>query len=428
MKRFLLLFVFFLNALLTVAQFTATGTYKMYTEINGQKLNGIDYLFVFDGISSQTEIEYRTNSSTIKWSKFNTPTTPIVLQYDSINTNIEDATGYIVEVDGVKKYIWVFDYKNYIPNFTSLIAEDKPKEQCNELILSLNQLVLPLQYRTPLPENRTITIDRTFQLKYATKEWSESTKVWTDKEMSVDYKLPASTLTVLEPPLCDTKFKLTGDNFATDLGLAPFEIESPLYSAVKVECHILSTASTRVELNEDDRPEKADIPASAPLEIVFASNANLPVTEFFEWQILKEKSLLFTRNDQDLRFTFTEAGTYEVKLTVSNTNNCQFSDSVIIKVVESRLEVPRVFTPNGDGKNDEFRVAYKSLVEFRCWVFNRWQQKVFYWTDPQKGWDGKINGRPATQGAYFYVIEALGADGEKYNLKGNINLLRGKKD
>jgi len=427
MNRYLLLFTLIINALITNAQFTATGTYKMYTEINGVKLKGIDYLFLFDGIDSQTEIEYTANSNSIKWSKFDTPDVALVLQYDSINTNIEDATGYVVEIDGVKKYIWVIDYKKYLPVLSALTPESNVAEQCNELILNLNHSTVGLQYKNPT--GTTYTINRVFQLKYSTKEWSASTKAWTDKEMSIDYELPATALTVLEPPLCDTKFKLTGDNFATDLGLTAFEVESSLYSAVKVESHIVSTASIRTELNEDDRPEKADITtASAPIEIVFASNANIPVTEFYEWQIQKDKSLLFTRNDQDLRFTFVEAGTYNVKLTVSNTTNCRYSDSITIKVVESRLEVPRVFTPNGDGINDEFRVAYKSLVEFRCWVFNRWQQKIYYWTDPQKGWDGKINGRPATEGAYFYVIEAIGADGVNHNTKGNVNLLRGKKN
>jgi len=426
MKRYFLIIALIFNILYAFSQFTATGTHKIYTEINGVKFNGIDYLFVFDGITSQTEIVYTTNSSSIKWSKFSSPTNYLVLQYDSINTNVEDATGYIVEVDGVKKYIWVVDYKNYLPQISSLIPEDKPNEQCNELILNLNQTVLPLQFQTP--QGITKSIQRTFQLKYATKEWSESTKAWTDKELSVDYMLPTANLLVTEPPLCDTKFKLTGDNFATDLGLTPFEIESPLYRAVKTACHIVNTASTRTELNEKDRPEKADITtASAPIEIVFASNANLPVTEFYEWKILKDKSLLFTRNDQDLRYTFSEAGTYKVLLTVSNSVGCQYSDSLTIKVVESELEVPRVFTPNGDGINDEFRVAYKSITEFRCWIFNRWQQKVFYWTDPQKGWDGKINGKPASEGAYFYIIEAVGADGVNHNTKGNINLLRGKK-
>jgi len=427
MKKQFLIIIFFLNVLVAFAQFTATGTHKIYTEINGVKLSGIDYLFLFDGITNQTEIKYQGSYSTIKWSKFDTPTVPLVLQFDNINTNVEDATGYIIEIDGVKKYIWVIDYKNHLPVLNSIVVEDKLKEQCNDLNLIVNQSVNILSYKNP--QGSIKNIPRTFELKYNTKEWSLSTKTWTDKEVRLDVNLPASQISILNPPLCDTKFTLTGDNFAKELEVTAPEVESPLYRAVKVSCNIISTASTRTELNEDDRPDKADITtASAPIEIVFSSNANVPVTEFYQWQILKDKSLLFTRNDQDLRYTFSEAGNYTVKLLVSNTNNCLDSGSVTIKVVESKLQVPRVFTPNGDGTNDEFRVVYKSIVEFRCWVFNRWQQKVFYWTDPQKGWDGKINGRPASEGAYFYVIEAVGADGEKYNLKGNINLLRGKKN
>jgi gliding motility-associated-like protein len=99
---------------------------------------------------------------------------------------------------------------------------------------------------------------------------------------------------------------------------------------------------------------------------------------------------------------------------------------VIINLSASDLQVPYAFSPNGDGINDEFRVAYISLKQFKCWVFNRWGRQIFVWTDPQKGWDGTINGRPAAQGAYFYIIEATGSDGKKYKQKGSINLLRGK--
>lgn len=427
MKRFLLLNALLLTTLISVAQLTATGTHKIYTEINGVKLNGIDYLIVFDGITTQSALIYNGTYSTINWYTYENQTTPIILQNPNENYNIEDGTGYVLDVDGVKKYIWVIDYKNHLPTPTSLVAEDKPKEQCNELILNLNEAILPFQYKTSQGILRTIP--RTFQLKYATKEWSDATKAWSDKEMNMDFSLATTKITVQNPPLCDTKFTFTGDNFATDLGLTPFKLESTDYKAVKVACHIVSATSVRNELNENERPDKTEITTgSAPLDIIFTSNANTPVTEFYEWKIFKDNSILFTRNDQDLRYTFAEAGTFEVKLTVSNTNNCMDSSSVTIKIVESKIEVPRVFTPNGDGKNDEFRVAYKSIVEFRCWVFNRWQQKVYYWTDPQKGWDGKINGRPASEGAYFYVIEAVGSDGEKHNLKGNINLLRGKKD
>jgi gliding motility-associated-like protein len=64
--------------------------------------------------------------------------------------------------------------------------------------------------------------------------------------------------------------------------------------------------------------------------------------------------------------------------------------------------------------NDEFRVAYRSLKEFHIWVYNRWGKLVYESTDPAKGWDGTINGRPAAEGAYFYVVRAKGTDADKY--------------
>ena len=144
--------------------------------------------------------------------------------------------------------------------------------------------------------------------------------------------------------------------------------------------------------------------------------------------------------------------TYEVTLTVYDDCGCEtvFTKEVYVNPV--KLKIPNVFTPNGDGKNDEFRVAYRSLKEFHCWVYNRWGHLVYEWSDPAKGWDGTINGRPAAEGAYFYVIRALGTDAPKnaeyiglkaaytkkilnadesvigvYQLSGDINLLRGKK-
>jgi gliding motility-associated-like protein len=182
----------------------------------------------------------------------------------------------------------------------------------------------------------------------------------------------------------------------------------------------------RTEKNEADYPkEKSQLIGSAPLEILFQSSANEPVAKFYKWEIYKGKQLLLTRTDKDHRYTFTESGDYKVKLLSSNPL-CNDTASIEIKVTESALYVPNVFTPNGDGTNDEFRVAYKSLARFDCWIFNRWGRKVFSWSDPQKGWDGTINGKKASPGAYFYVINAVGSDGVKYTRKGDINLLTGK--
>ncbi|MBR1716466.1 MAG: gliding motility-associated C-terminal domain-containing protein [Paludibacteraceae bacterium] len=215
--------------------------------------------------------------------------------------------------------------------------------------------------------------------------------------------------------------------------------------------------------NELERPTDASVlKGSAPLEIAFYSNPT-PAVEYFHWDIYRGSDRIVQRSDQDLRYTFMEPGAYRVVHSVSNRfcpcqdnidPDCQ-GDSVeiLVNISESQLLVPNAFTPNGDGQNDEFRVTYKSIREFHCWIYNRWGKLVYEFTDPAKGWDGTINGRPAAEGAYYYVIRAMGTDADKnakyiglkasykkkklnaddatigiYQLSGDINLIRGTKN
>lgn len=416
MKRSILIFYTLISSVLLFGQITATGNYKSYYKT----YDGIDYLIIFNGMNASSSLKYTGNYNVVNWYKFSNPTTSINNQAE--NFNIEDGTGYILDVDGVKTTIWVIDYQQHLPVFNTLTPENKPASQCTELKLNLLATIPLIQYKSLI--GSTYTIDRKFTLTYNTNEWSGE---WKDKPVTENIKLPKSELYVTSVPLCDTKFVIEGDQFAKDLLISPLpRVESNVYSAVAVEAHIGTTTATRTELQEGDRPDNVKtLSGSAPLDIMFQSNANVPVTKFYKWQILKDNSLLFNRTDQDQRYTFTESGTYIVKLTASN-EYCSASDSVTVKVSTSDLQVPYAFSPNGDQLNDEFRVAYKSIVSFKCWVFSRWGHKVFFWTDPQKGWDGTLNGKPAKEGAYFYVIEAMGADGVTQNRKGTINLLIGK--
>ena len=98
-----------------------------------------------------------------------------------------------------------------------------------------------------------------------------------------------------------------------------------------------------------------------------------------------------------------------------------------MSIAESKLEMPNAFSPNGDGINDVYRAksGYQSIVEFKATVFNRWGQKLYEWTDPAGGWDGKYKGRDVAQGVYFVLVKAKGADGRRFNIKSDVNLLRG---
>lgn len=95
-------------------------------------------------------------------------------------------------------------------------------------------------------------------------------------------------------------------------------------------------------------------------------------------------------------------------------------------VKESRLVFPNAFSPNGDGINDKYQAKeYENIKEFHAYIFNRWGQKLYEWTDPAEGWDGTYNGQDVKEGTYYVLVKAKGADGRQHNIRKDVNILRG---
>ena len=180
---------------------------------------------------------------------------------------------------------------------------------------------------------------------------------------------------------------------------------------------------------------------SAPPTVVFHANAeNVGMyTPHSEWRFTTERETqpYLVRYEEETEYTFTEAGSHRIVLyatfingndTVAYTKDYwQDAQPITIQISESKLEMPNAFSPNGDGINDIYRAKnnYQSIVEFDAYIFNRWGQKIYEWHDPAGGWDGKFNGKDVKQGVYFVLVKAKGADGRKYNIKKDVNLLRG---
>ncbi|SHM18331.1 gliding motility-associated C-terminal domain-containing protein [Xylanibacter ruminicola] len=102
------------------------------------------------------------------------------------------------------------------------------------------------------------------------------------------------------------------------------------------------------------------------------------------------------------------------------------TDSLTSTGDESKLVMPNTFTPNGDGHNDIFKAKeYRNLSEFHAYIFNRWGQKLYEWTDPAEGWDGTYHGSEVKTGVYFVLVKARGTDDVIYNIRKDVNLLRG---
>lgn len=129
-------------------------------------------------------------------------------------------------------------------------------------------------------------------------------------------------------------------------------------------------------------------------------------------------------------------GTYTVQLRAENSQGCMDTTFYQFEILCPQdptipvvLEIPNVFTPNGDGTNDYFNVNLSSgtFAEFRGQIFNRWGVEVYAWNEGQTkdaGWDGKIDGTEAAAGAYFYIIFYKQQDGQSKVEKGTLTLFR----
>lgn len=122
--------------------------------------------------------------------------------------------------------------------------------------------------------------------------------------------------------------------------------------------------------------------------------------------------------------TYTDTGVYVVTLKAKGGD--QFCDAELQKEVsitalkELGIYVPNVFTPDGDGTNDQFVIgnaAVNCKVESIV-IYSRWGVKV-YESDAAIPWDGTINGELAPAGVYYYVLK-----GDDFENPGFVTLLR----
>lgn len=115
---------------------------------------------------------------------------------------------------------------------------------------------------------------------------------------------------------------------------------------------------------------------------------------------------------------------------------CQKSDTIAIQSqpCDCIRFIPNAFTPNGDGKNDAFRMQYRPgcpVSNYSLRIYDRWGRMVFNTADIGQGWDGTYNNLPADLGTYMYTVQYTTLqytnDAETANIrhqKGDVTLIR----
>lgn len=112
------------------------------------------------------------------------------------------------------------------------------------------------------------------------------------------------------------------------------------------------------------------------------------------------------------------------QLQVTTENGCTAIGKVTV-IAGRALKIPNAFTPNGDGRDDIFRIppgVQFNLQELA--IFDGWGNKIFTSNDRNSGWDGTYHGEPATAGVYVYLITGKTLAGTPLFLKGTVLLIR----
>lgn len=112
----------------------------------------------------------------------------------------------------------------------------------------------------------------------------------------------------------------------------------------------------------------------------------------------------------------------ELWLAVTDANGCKATASIWVKVLHP-LYMPNAFTPNGDGKNDVFRIPPRALLNLQEFsIFNSWGEVVFSTSDRAAGWNGTYKGEKQ-HGLFVYIIKGMDDKGPVL-IKGTVVVIR----
>jgi gliding motility-associated-like protein len=115
---------------------------------------------------------------------------------------------------------------------------------------------------------------------------------------------------------------------------------------------------------------------------------------------------------------------YRIKVIPTNTTfSNSFSNNSLFKF-EAEVFVPDIFTPNGDGTNDNFIVKGRYVNTYSISIFSRWGEVVYASTDMAVGWNGSNNFVYAPEGAYTYKIVATDINNKEFTKTGTVTLTR----
>ncbi|MBI2271775.1 MAG: gliding motility-associated C-terminal domain-containing protein [Bacteroidetes bacterium] len=184
-------------------------------------------------------------------------------------------------------------------------------------------------------------------------------------------------------------------------------------------CSVTGTASITASPNPSADFTPSVLTGDSPLTVDFVSttsNATKWTWDFGDGQ----KDTVQSPNH-----TYTSDGRYNACLLATSANGCKDSICKTIEVSGFLIVIPNVFTPNGDSRNDVFKVTTKGIRNLEMSIWNRWGLKIIETNGPTATWNGLTSAeKECVDGTYLYMIRAFRTDEKVFDYTGFITLIR----
>ncbi|MBL4710878.1 MAG: PKD domain-containing protein [Flavobacteriales bacterium] len=126
-----------------------------------------------------------------------------------------------------------------------------------------------------------------------------------------------------------------------------------------------------------------------------------------------------------LDYQFTDTGHFQVSYIATNSFGCSDTSSAEVFVFdEFQFIIPNVFTPNGDEVNDQFKMLSCGVYDYQIRIFNRYGDELFHSNSLNINWEGRVAGKLANSGTFFYTIRIKDFKGKFLDYNGSVLLLR----
>ena len=195
----------------------------------------------------------------------------------------------------------------------------------------------------------------------------------------------------------------------------------------KSERELLITQPEKIEV---DLGDKLILDLGDKETVSVSTNA---IIDSISWLINKSYSNFEYLNSDKSEIEIESFADNIIYATVTDVNGCQATGELQIIVNTLRnVDVPNIFSPDGDGRNDIFKIKTGKGVDLvnSISIFDRWGEKIFFQQGikPSGGfagnWDGTYNGSKLNPGVYVYLVDVSFADKRRIVYRGSITLLR----